>query len=352
MDLTSVEHCHASTSHGLAEMPKRKLSAGEEEQLQECLRAPRAIPSQVRLAWNVLQPKEVSFSKPAFYKKLVRDQVPESSCFEEVSLPTFRSTDSVVVLAANIPRLLAHSAEKSTAFNRALANGISCDGRLRLWMYHDEVQGGNILAPEKNKKATLFYLCCAELRPAAHLEQAWLPAAMLQHEDANKVDGGLSTALVYILRHFWRSAEPGFDLLLGGRIVQCGLDNTCSLLCDMDAQRACLNINGSAGFKCCAFCSNVLKKDSGVESDPFVELTESDRSKFISMTDEDYVAAAEKLRGLQRAKDVKGFEKTSGIKRNVHALLFDAWARKILPVSHCVACQQINCSTSALFPKP
>ena len=242
----------------------------------------------------------------------------------------------VWVWCAHLPRLLQRVCSDSPAYATAIAKSLGPDARLGMLLYHDEAQGGNILAVRKHKKATLFYACWEQLRWTAHQEQCWLPVAFIQHDECKKVDGGLSCVLARVLRHMWQTASQGIALTLEGASRHVSLANTCKLLCDFDAQRACFGVTGSAGVKCCLFCGNVLKKGTGIGRAPFVEFTEWNRAKFLQMRDHEHTEAADALRALTRSKDIKAFEKSSGLKLSKHGLLHDPLARAILPVSHCV----------------
>ncbi|CAE7526536.1 unnamed protein product [Symbiodinium sp. KB8] len=308
------------------------------EHLLRCAR--REAEERVLQQWNTFCP-EKAVKEKTFQDTVNRDRLPSSCCFEELELPAVPAagTDStpVFVLAAHIPRLLQFLTTTSPPFAQALFTGLEHDPQLQMILYHDEAQGGNILAVHKWKKATLFYASFSQLRTSAHLQQCWLPVGMVQHEEAERAAGGLSAVLARILRFIWQSADGGFSLVFNGVTKATALTRHCHLLCDYDAQRACLGITGSNGMRCCVHCTNVLRKNSQVERAPFVEYSEHSRLKFVKALDEDHWAAADKLRTLQKGEEIKNFVKTSGIKCLPEALLHDKVAREILPVSCCAA---------------
>ena len=238
---------------------------------------------------------------PQFKRQFQKLVQPCSLCYQDVLLPT-AAGEPVVMLVANLPKLLRHVVAESPAYKTALLAGLQQDHVLKPVLYHDEAQGGNLLAHVKKKKATLFYICFQQLANAFHLEQAWLPVAFLTHEECDKVDGKLSTATARALRHLWQPCAGGCSIEGLSCDIAVQLHSTCLMLCDFDAQRACTGTVGSAGMVCCAFCSNVLKKNSGISDSNFVEYHEWDRRKFLARSAGDYKDAADKLRLLNKKK--------------------------------------------------
>ena len=303
----SAGTCHAATSSarksGLnGTQEKTATESGARRSAEAVLIAtPNAIPLQVWKQWNLLQPQEARMTYPQFKRQFQKLVQPCSLCCQDVLLPT-AAGEPVVMLVANLPKLLRHVVAESPAYKTALLAGLQQDHVLKPVLYHDEAQGGNLLAHVKKKKATLFYICFQQLANAFHLEQAWLPVAFLTHEECDKVDGKLSTATARALRHLWQPCAGGCSIEGLSCDIAVQLHSTCLMLCDFDAQRACTGTVGSAGMVCCAFCSNVLKKNSGISDSNFVEYHEWDRRKFLARSAGDYKDAADKLRLLNKKK--------------------------------------------------
>ena len=290
-------------------------------------------PKTVNRIRNILLPEKAVKPSP-FQRDMQCHQQPAAACFDRIPVPAIDEGDAVELVAANLPKLLQFACSHSPEYFRVLVKAAEAGGgKLQPVIYSDEAQGGNILAVEKTKKAVLFYWSVAELRSSFHLENAWLPVSLFQHFELDRVDGGLSAVSARLLRHLHEASQDVLSITVGSRCLQLELQQRYFYLGDLDAQRATYGITGSSGTKNCMFCSNVLRRNTGVSNPAFVEVSEWDSSKFVPVSDQEYSDLAAELRSLTRVSHIAKFEQTSGLKRLVHGVLFDEIAKRILPPS-------------------
>ena len=296
------------------------------------MQVPGISPAQALACQKIFEGSEGASSRATFYRGIQKDQQPACSCFAELELPSAHG-EPVVLLAAVLPKLLAFACSTCPAYATALHAGLREDPELQGLLYCDEVQGGNVLAINKSKKSSLFYLSFSQLRACNHLESVWLTVSAIQHDEADKVLGGLSTVTARLVR-FLHAHAADINLPLHGARIHVRLRPRMYFLADGDAERAAFAVTGASGMKNCLRCCNVLKRGHGVQDPQFVDVAEPDASRFRPMTDHDYRQAADALRALHRPRDVSRFEKSSGMRRFEHGLLHDPAARQILPPSH------------------
>ena len=80
---------------------------------------------------------------------------------------------------------------------------------------------------------------------------------------------------------------------------------------DYDAQRATFLSRGSAGLKPCLHCSNILKKNSGVQDAFFRDISESSLSNCVRVVDDELFAELDRLRELAENGTKKQLEDLS-----------------------------------------
>ena len=240
---------------------------------------------------------------------------------------------SVAALPALIQRAAQESLPWADAFRRALLADPA--QRVSAVVYLDEVTRGNILAPRQQKKIWVWYLCFKELFPAAMCnESAWLPYALLQHNEAERVAGGLCRLMAALARQLFASENlTGFPARFQSGPMWVRLAPVGHMLTDADAQRAAYGIKGSAGLKPCMSCANVVMKGSPAASETCPDITEARWERFMPATDRDWFLAADALslepsRAAQKRRSV-----VLGLNHVAGGLLQDALARAHMPPS-------------------
>eukprot|EP00435_Cladocopium_sp_Y103_P035404 s395_g9.t1 len=109
----------------------------------------------------------------------------------------------------------------------------------------------------------------------------------------------------------------------------------------MDGLRTSLCLKGSAGLKPCLRCLNAVKKDSGLDPERYLEISEHCFEKFRAATNEDIFALADALKNYvdvgATKKTVENFEKAAGLVFFEDGLFFRPDLRgRLPPCSVCV----------------
>ena len=261
----------------------------------------------------------------------------EASLFRTHHLPS-NDEGNVPVVIADIPSLVSYfSVNERYQRLLTLALDASCNDVLEAILYHDDIQGGNILAPSLGKKATLCYMSFMSV-PKKYLLSpfAWLPVGLLTHFDLQRIDGGLSAYTSLICKQFLTtSCEKGFSLRgLHGRGCKVKLS---WFTADYDAIRTTFLSRGSAGLRPCLNCANVVRKDAQLNDDMFQEISFATLDKCIPIRDAEFFKQCDRLQDLVKAgrtkKDIESLAFRLGIHYNKHGLLWNKDVRPFLPPS-------------------
>ena len=319
---------------------KRKLSQAEAANLQACLRENGSTCSDalVLKIWNKSSElRETGASAKKHDVQTLRQDIcePFLRCYQAHDLPAVKG-EPVRFYLAKLGELLEYTVSKSTEWNRLLDEALKGDGgQVTCLLYHDEMTAGNILAPRKNQKACMLYASFVELHSSLHKENAWLCLGVLQHDEVERVAGGMSRlmALVSCELHSQQHLS-GFPLTLASGRKVCKLRARSYFLSDADAQRSTWSVKGSSGLKPCLHCCNVISKGCLQHvRDPFCTITESQPCKFLKFADADYFEAAQKIQETHIKSRREDLEKTLGITHAAGGLLLDRTARLHLPPS-------------------
>ena len=272
------------------------------------------------------------------FKRQVREVLnTETSLFRTHHLPS-KDEVNVPVVIADIPSLVSYFSQNER-YQRLLTLALdsSKNDVLEAILYHDDIQGGNILAPSLGKKATLCYMSFMSV-PKKYLLSpfAWLPLGLLTHFDLQRIDGGLSAYTSLICKQFLTtSCTKGFILRgLNGRACKIKLS---WFTADYDAIRTTFLSRGSAGLRPCLNCANVVRKDAQLNDDMFLEIPFATLDKCIPIQDADFLKQCDRLqdfvKGGRTKKDIESLAFRLGIHYNEHGLLWNKDARVLLPPS-------------------
>ena len=323
----------------LAQSVSRPMSKrGREKHLSEgvatCLPRTKASRREIVQIWNAAKEdtSDRKLSKWNAEKAETERLRPIVACFDQAELPDAKQPEvKHLVWIANISRTLRWLAQ-TNAWCEMLVSLTQVSTDLQLVLYNDEVQGGNILAPEKKKKALCVYACLKGTD--YHNESCWITLCCIQSYTLERIQGGLSGVLCAIVKSL-HSAEHqrGFRLTLNGVDTTVRLRSPSLLISDHDAQRATYSVKGSEGMLPCISCCNVLNKNVQTTPPEIVNIGEANYLKFIPRTDQAYFDACAAIEAEGSKTKRATLEKANGIKWLLGALLFDAEARQHLPPS-------------------
>jgi len=319
---------------------KRKLSQAEQDNLKECLADTGASCSDLTVLkiWN-----KASELRPGAAHGSANDarhftaELNENSlrCFKTHELPTLTGC-AVRFCLGNLPELLQEAARTSREWSSVLERALASDGgRVTCILYHDEVTCGNILAPRKSGKVCLLYASLTEMHASLGNENAWLCVGLVQHQDLDRVSGGMSRVMALVSRELHCEKHlSGFYLSLPSGQKWCSLRAKTYFVSDGDAQRATWSVKGSSGLKPCLFCCNVLSKSCLQDvQEPFCTITAADPQLFLPFRDQEYCEAADELQRAASKTNRQKLEKVLGITYAEGGLLVDKVARLHMPPS-------------------
>ena len=203
-----------------------------------------------------------------------------------------------------------------------------------LFVYADEVNPGNPLAPDPTRKLWLIYLSFQEFGPTSlSQEEAWLPVACQRTEAVNSLAGGISQLTGLVLENiFCHEAYDPMDtgiLLKGPNIGQIRLKfELGAFVADGGAHKYLFSVKGDGGIRPCILCKKIISaatkdlddEDAILTSDVFQECdlqftTENDWRRTL-------LRLLEKQDALS-ASDFDCWQKACGITFNPHAMIFN-----------------------------
>ena len=316
-------------------MPKRKRCDDTRAAIQACLENTLASQRDAVYIWNAAVR---STARECITRRTTADVEasrlsPAADCYMRVPM---RSSDASsdkthIVWIGDLPKLLQWLASNSRAWRQHLIAMLREKPEIRLVFYSDEVTGGNILAPEKKKKAVLVYIC---LRGSLyHREACWITAACVQHLMLDKIRGGFTAVMREIVSRIHRDdlLTEGFELELAGERFRVRLLSPSLMISDHEVQRATFGIKGSAGLLPCINCCNVVSKHATSIPPGFVTIAESDLRRFVCRTNEAYYEAAAAIQAERTTSRRSVLEKAYGLRWAQDGLMFCEETRKHLP---------------------
>ena len=204
--------------------------------------------------------EQVEFSK---WRKIAKGVLPE--VFYPLELTAVEEGKKVVFYIASVAKVLQTAIHRCPSYAALVENTAKKLGgkEFELLLYNDEASGGNILAPDSSKKASLWYFA---LRQAQWLWSpvVWHPLCLFQHSQFEKIQGGFSAAFRGIVHALLEQGlHAGFPVKCptGLVLLRCKLGH---MLSDLDSIRYALDAKGAAAIRCCWLCKNCIKRDSGI----------------------------------------------------------------------------------------
>ena len=163
--------------------------------------------------------------------------------------------------------------EECPAFANLLSS-IAGDASLSLSaiFYLDEVTPGDPLRPIATRKFWAFYISFAEYgKEILFREEVWLTIAVLRTEQCKVLRGGVSGACKALFRYLFVDGQPnftaGFGIRLpglGARLIRASLKH---IVADAAALKYLFQSKGASGLKPCMECTNVWRKNHGVDQE-------------------------------------------------------------------------------------
>ena len=252
-------------------------------------------------------------------------------CIYRKEVATSDGTSYLPVWVCDVNAWLARLAVDCPQFIEALLQKIPANGNaIRVILYHDACQGGNVLSPNPSFKTHAVYLGFNHL-PQQCLRSSlyWLPIGLLDQNHASLIGGGISTYLQLYLQQF----HDGVYLGTAGPCLQ-----LVAWVGDYEAQRATYSSRGSAGLLPCLYCGNVVSKTSNLAQlqDTIVDITCGDPSRVWVRSDGDLFSLCDALLQQKPLLSIAAFEtkcKAAGLTCDPLALLWNCTLRNILPPS-------------------
>ena len=233
---------------------------------------------------------------------------------------------------------------KTPSFRRLLSLAVQRHGnRMRFLLHHDEITPGNPLRPtaDNGKKGTLLFCSFLEFGQNIRREEAWIPGAVLRSCDMGELPGGLSQALACVVRQWVRSGvfDRGFTAELDWGPQHIHVD-IYRLPADMAAHKDTWSIIGAGGHRCCMKCSNVVSVRSDVANkDPwFCDICESDSSKFVRVSDQDFFEVYDNLCAMAphlNQTSLKKQQTAMGLNYNPYGIAASPELRRYIKPSMC-----------------
>eukprot|EP00435_Cladocopium_sp_Y103_P049984 s978_g15.t1 len=194
------------------------------------------------------------------------------------------------------------------SLRRVLARDAS---HVRLAIYCDDAQGGNVMAAKASMKASLIYAIFLDF-PILHLENLWLTLAVLKARDVSKCRGGLAAVMSEMLSFYKGELDNGLaieitqgdpDLLFVPEIIYLG---------DHEGLRASLGCKGAAGIKPCLKCTNIVALGRAEGLRNHFDIASVEHQQFRSMTQEMVDETARILASQPNQKMLQETEKMLG----------------------------------------
>lgn len=230
-------------------------------------------------------PRSLSCFQSAVGKELPKDMI--------LKVPLNEGSDGkqLYVPVTDIKAYLNSRAKRNQLFGECLRQCMvdSKLAPLKMIVYFDEAQAGNILSPSSKKKLLFGYLGIVELG-LLQSQDSWLDLCAFSHASINEVQGGWSRLLKeVILTLLSFDLEAGFPIVpKQGDPFWCRIELAC-ITGDFDALRCLYDRRGASSIKLCLTCKNVVSTASRLAefSPHLVDQSEDDMDKFSLWTDQE-----------------------------------------------------------------
>ena len=281
-------------------------------------------------------------------KSILNKAAKETKSFKQTFVEPLKVSKQTYFVS-KIPALLQRYCNESQVFAKELQSAIQRHPQhcLSLLLYIDETSAGNVLSPVCARKSHLIYISAVEFEHRLSNEQFWLVAGLVQHDNVEKVSGGLSEIVKELLLH-WHSESGGLLDPAGFAITLCGKTmlvrfSLYGMISDEGNIKQTLRSKGAAGMRPCIRCCNIISKYHGTNLDidagsNIKDITVSDVHSFVPQKDRDIFEVLEHLHRTHTECSQTEFEtqeKIYGWNWSPTGLLANPLARSLLPPSKC-----------------
>ena len=190
-------------------------------------------------------------------------------------------------------------------------------------IYLDEAVPGNVINPDPHRKSWCAYFAWLNMAKRRHT-LLWLPLAVVRHNVAAEIEGGVARMFSVILR----AAMPFFQgYIFEGTLIY---TSTLYFLADESALKLASDAKGSSGLRPCIKCNNCVSKQHN-DLDGFWSITEHEFANFVNAPDDDVLQIQRHLARLSQESTkakLEEAEKLSGWNLNRHSWMWspDLWA--------------------------
>ena len=210
----------------MASSSSRKRAYGDT--LQDALQVSGSTSERaLHLIMNAVQ-KDSSVSTSTFKRNVRKIIAPAAAVFRAENLPAADGTH-ISCMMPDIAGIIRYMVRSSDPFRRLFLEMLEKHaGRLNLVLYHDDIQGGNVLSPIPSKKATMVYFSLMEMHRAFLVSPAaWCVCGCLE------LQGGLAAYMARVVEVIASDCQQPFN-------VGCRLARACSIgmfISDFEALR-------------------------------------------------------------------------------------------------------------------
>jgi len=218
--------------------------------------------------------------------------------------------------------------------------GSFAGGVLRLCLYTDEHTPGNVRRPDNGRRTQCIYWNCMDFPDYVRSrDNGWYLFGVLQTKHVDKIVGGLTTLLNYVVTVFFSAKFnfavtgmnfPGTDGK--GKFHMFG--ELSAMVQDERAHKSVFELKGSGGWKCCGKCSNVMNTNEDISWNPtLVDYKTATLDQCKPHTDESYFAMVDDLaakKGVIPPKEFEGLEMAYGLNYEPTGLLFNKALRRFV----------------------
>ena len=242
--------------------------------------------------------------------------------------------EGLILNVVNLASLLQGLLTEATGFAELLMESMArhkgeC---MNLILYTDEVNAGNPLAVDQNRKFWIIYVSLMEFGGVAlGKEQAWLPLACPRSSSVSALPGGVSQVVATVLKDiFLGPVDPehaGLTLKsLDGSLHRLKFKLGCFVQ-DGQAHKMMFPIKGDQGTRCCALCQNIIASTADLEDSGCIRAAQAYKEEQLVLTTEEswansIISLIEKKDELSKG-DFALWQQASGLSYNSHALIFD-----------------------------
>ena len=152
---------------------RKEMSTKDKEDMRLCLRSTNCSLRDATFIWNVARSATEAdqASLKDFFIEETERCAPARACYKEHKLSCWGAdAPPETVWIADLPETLSFLAEESVHWQRALLEATKNKTGIRVVLYCDDAQGGNILSPERKKKLCAVYAALADLPSCLHLD--------------------------------------------------------------------------------------------------------------------------------------------------------------------------------------